>query len=150
LLGWWLMERSSLNAQIQDLKDQSKSWKDIADKAADVQEKTAQIEKWTVSDLCWLDELEVLSRKFPPAADAMVTKLNINPTLTGGELSLDGLAKSAATIKDIEQALSDPTRHVEGKGSREDEKVKPYSRGFSGSLIIDTVSPPSTPPKSRK
>ncbi len=111
-------------------------------KGANVQEVVAAIDKWTVSDVCLLDEIEELSREFPQANDAMLTKLTFGGNANGAEVGLDGLAKSAATIETMEQALRDPTRRVMGKNSSEDGTLKPYSWHFSGSLMINTNPPP--------
>jgi len=139
--GYHRMEYARLTKEVQELTEQSKSLDIAIEKAANVQKMADAIEKWTATDICWLDELEEVSREFPPAGDAMLVHLVLGqgPNSKGGSMTMEGLAKSPATIETMEQGLSDPTHQIDSHGSNVDDTIKPYSWRFNELLIINTV-----------
>ena len=150
--GYQRMEYARLTQETRELTDRSKSLDSAIEKAANLQKSADAIEKWMATDVCWLDELEEVSREFPPAGDAMLVHLVLGPgpNAKGGQMSMEGLAKSPATIETMEQGLSDPAHQVTSKSSNDDTTIKPYTWRFNDLLIIKTA-PPNTnktpPPK---
>jgi len=147
--GYQRMESARLRDEIQDLAAKSKAWDRGIEKAAKVQKQVDAIEKWTATDVCWLDELEEGSRKFPPAKDAMLVHLTLGsgPNSKGGQMTMEGFAKSTAVIEKMEQGLRDPARKVTSKNSNDDATVKPYTLHFNGSVVINTAPVNTAPVK---
>jgi Tfp pilus assembly PilM family ATPase/Tfp pilus assembly protein PilN len=141
--GW--LQRRWLNYKINQLLAESKQLDEEVANAENAKKAVAEIEKWAATDVVWLDEFYELSEKFPPAKDAMLTKLTVLPYAggrehtPGGEMQLEGLVRDHSTIETIEQALRDePHRRVEGKDSGADGSVSPYTWQFSSSLYISS------------
>jgi Tfp pilus assembly PilM family ATPase len=135
--GW--MESAQLADEIDYLKAESKQWDQATAQAEKLQGKVAEIERWASTDVVWLDELRMLSEKFPSAKEAMLTDLTLGGSAAkgGGEMKMAGFVRSPAAIDAIEQNLRDARHHVEGKGSREDPSTKGYSWRFDTSLFVE-------------
>jgi Tfp pilus assembly PilM family ATPase/Tfp pilus assembly protein PilN len=130
--------KSRLEDEIETLAQESKILDEKVAKAEKINQQVAEISKWTSGKIVWLDELRQLCVDFPPAEDAMLTQLGMAVSGgRGGELKLEGLAKTAASIDALEQGLRDKAHHVEGKGRSLDNSQKIYSWRFVSSLFVD-------------
>jgi Tfp pilus assembly PilM family ATPase len=140
--------RASLTQALLELTAKSAILDNELIEANKVQDMAKEIDKWTVTDVCWLDELERLCRKFPPANDAMLKKLIFGPgkNAKGGLITMEGLAKSPASISSMEQGLSDPTHQVTNNGNNDDKSISPYTVEFKDQLIISTAPPTAAKP----
>jgi Tfp pilus assembly PilM family ATPase len=142
-LGWGIWERQSIRWEIAEKRAQISELKKKNEESGKTKEIVDEIEKWTATDICWLDELEGLSRKFPPASEAMISKLEVASNQKGVEVTFSGLTRTAATIAEMEKRVNDPARTIEIKGSGEETKVKPYTWQFNGKLKINPSLPPA-------
>lgn len=137
-LGWGWMQRSALEADIRRLTVESKSWEAPLAKAEKAVKAAEEIGKWTASDVVWLDEFRELATDLPPQQQIMLTQLTASASaVRGGEIKIEGLAKSAADIDRLEEGLRDKRHRVEGKGRSLDDSQKGYSWRFVSSLLID-------------
>jgi hypothetical protein len=142
------IKRASLTQTILELTAKSAILNKELIEANKVQDMVKEIDKWTATDVCWLDELERLCRKFPPANDAMLKKLIIGPgkNSKGGLIAMEGLAKSPASILSMEQGLNDPTHQVTNNGNNDDKSISPYTVEFKDQLSIGTAPPTAAKP----
>ncbi|MGD0517067.1 MAG: hypothetical protein ABSA26_05980 [Thermoguttaceae bacterium] len=145
--------RANFTQNILDLTAKSATLDTELKEANKVQDMVKEIDKWTATDVWWLDELEQLCRKFPPANDAMLTKLSFGPgkLSRGGLIALEGLAKSQASITSMEQRLIDPTHQVTNNGNSENSKSNTqYSIEFKEDLSIIAASATTAKPATAK
>jgi len=144
------LQRWRLEGEIADLQRESKSLDKQVAAAAKVEQAVREIEKWTGTEVVWLDELRRLCEKLPSAEDVMLTKLILSLSSHGGEIQIDGLARTYAAIDEIEKSLhEDKSHHVTPGGTSQDDSTKPYARRFSVSVSV-IPGKLSTPRKSRK
>jgi Tfp pilus assembly PilM family ATPase len=134
--------RYSLGTEVTGLEGELQQLDVAVKKAEKAAGTVGEIEKWTATDVVWLDELCRLADKLPPAREAMLTELVAGPNERGGgEIRIEGLAQSATTIDQLEQRLRDKTHRVEGHGRAEDKSQKFYSWRFSSSLLVPPEEP---------
>jgi hypothetical protein len=136
VLGWWNVR--SLDAE---LRVQSAILQDTKKKALQgkpIVKKAQEIDKFTAADVNWLEELERLSTKFPPADDARADDLvaTAKQNTGGGSLVVQGLAKDTDTINEMELALRDKDRTVVGAGSKEDPKAKGLTWRYREEIVV--------------
>ena len=124
--GYVGAEFHALDAELLRLEKESQQWDTRLSGSGKIEQTVAELDKWLAGETIWLEELRWLSQTMPPATEAMLTQLQCASGPKGGELSLEGLARSVETITAMEQKLCDKTRHVVGKDKGEDTSRKPY------------------------
>jgi Tfp pilus assembly PilM family ATPase len=140
-IGYQRWDRSNLERDINDLNNQVLLLKRQNEDAAKLQKIVEEIDKWAATDVCWLDELELLCKKLPQASDAMLTQLDlVQGSIKGGQMTMQGLAKDSPMVGTMELNLSDPNHKVNDKGNTEDTKVNPYKWSFN---VISIITPPA-------
>jgi Tfp pilus assembly PilM family ATPase len=145
VVGWMWWTQSQLTVEIEDLARQSHALDAGVEKAQRTLQEVTEIARWTAAEIVWLDELRELCSDFSPAEDAMLTQLAMgNSGAQGGEMKLEGMAQTAASIDTLEQRLRDKAHQVEGKGRSLDNSQKVYSWRFVSSLLVKP-KPPSDP-----
>lgn len=111
----------------------------------------ASIEKWLATDVNWLDEFEVLSKRwrpepldsktYPVADDAVISQLvAFRPPgneAVGGRIALQAVARSPQVVATLEARLRDKSHLVQPGGGRMDNSVPGYLWAFP--LTIDVV-----------
>ncbi len=137
----------SLERQISSLtkeRDALQVTKEQAD--ARVAEVT-QIESWSKEEVNWLDELHELSQEFPPAEDAMLTRMRVSPQSGVSTMVLEGVAKESSTVFDIEKLINDE-RHVvkRGEGARPVDDAGPYRAFFNETITVRPAEAATKPP----
>ncbi|HEX5471745.1 MAG TPA: hypothetical protein VFW73_07645 [Lacipirellulaceae bacterium] len=145
-------ELAALQNQIRDVEAQADTYKDVTSQAA-------AINHWLATDVNWLDELEQTARRvrpkplsakdFPVANDAVLTQLTIGrPTGTdasGGRMTINGVAKSFAAIKGLEERLGDERHRVIPGSEKQDRTTVP---GYEWSFGVDVrVAPENSSSK---
>jgi Tfp pilus assembly PilM family ATPase len=105
---------------------------------AKLRQLTSAIHAWQGNEVVWLDELRGFSERFPPAQDAMVLRMQMNASPTGGGMMLfQGLVRDPSLIVHLEYALRDPCHAVQSRriqtGSRPDEQ---YTHLFDATIAI--------------
>jgi Tfp pilus assembly PilM family ATPase len=128
---------AELQNKIRDVEQQAETYKDVTAQAAIV-------ERWTATDVNWLDELEKTAKRvrpkplaakdFPVANDTVLTQLRIfRPTgvdAAGGRLDLQGVAKNSAAVKDLEDRLVDEKHRVIPGLGKTDKSIPGYDWSF--------------------
>ncbi len=129
---------AQLQSQIREAESRfNDSYKDITAQAAIV-------ERWTATDVNWLDELEktaklvrpkpLAAKDFPVANDTVLTQLRLfRPTgvdAAGGRLDLQGVAKNSAAVEDLEDRLDDDNHRVIPGLGKTDKSIPGYDWSF--------------------
>ena len=144
--GW---DRYDLNRQIAKLEKESK---ELAPKVTQTEKDVAAvtaIEKWTATDVAWLDQLHKLSEDFRPAKEVMLLDLTLDSYTPGGRMTLDGLAAGADSITAMEEDLrkkavqrKESRRVVETGSSEDDSEKSNYSRRFKLHVYVEPYVEP--------
>jgi Tfp pilus assembly PilM family ATPase len=130
-------ELAELQNRIREVESRAETYKDLTAQAAIV-------ERWTATDVNWLDELEktvkrvrpkpLAAKDFPAANDAVVTQLRINrPSgvgAAGGRLHIQGVAKNPGAVRDLEDRLGDEKRRVIPGPGKTDKAIPGYDWSF--------------------
>jgi Tfp pilus assembly PilM family ATPase len=145
VVGWMWWTQAKLTAEVARLANESRALDLRVEKAQRAVQEVTEIARWTAAEIVWLDELRELCSDFSPAENAMLTQLAMgNSGAQGGEMKLEGMAQTAASIDTLEQRLRDKAHQVEGKGRSLDNSQKVYSWRFVSSLFVKP-KPPSDP-----
>jgi Tfp pilus assembly protein PilN len=144
LAVWFWFGLASLDQEIDELTRKMALLDKQLKTSVVTDKEVAQIDEWAKTDVSWLGELEYLSQRFPPAADAQLMRLRFLPEKTGGRMELDGLARSAEALDQAEQNLRDTRHNVMGQGSHEEEKATRYRWRFGATVNVtpEENSPP--------
>jgi len=141
-LAWYGFEYSRLARQNQELDEQCRVWEGRAKQAERTRKSVAEIEKWTASDIVWLDELAHLSRRFPAAREARLRELTCAASGRNGTMELDGLAGSAEVISALREELQDQKHSLVPKGSGSTEEGGDYTWQFAATLFVEAEDSP--------
>jgi Tfp pilus assembly protein PilN len=128
--------RGWLNNRIEQLAKESEELDEELSQAEKDAKAVAAIEKWTATDVVWLDELRMLSEDFPPAKEAMLTSLTCSKGAPGGKMELKGLAENGETIGPMEEGLRNESRRVKVTGDGEDRSQKFYTWRFTSLVFV--------------
>jgi Tfp pilus assembly PilM family ATPase len=116
LLGiWWQLR--SLDAQIRTLQVQRTAQEKLAKSGAKPREDVAKLDRFAQADVTWLDELSLISQKFPASGTMLVEDLtaNHNPK-GGGKLTVSGVADQDGRIRETEDKVRDKSHSISGTG----------------------------------
>ena len=147
LFGW--LQLQGLEKEIGQLDQESKDLDDELARAPKVLDAVEEIDKWRSSDVTWLNELRWLSENLPKAEEVMLTQLQAGPSTQararpgtrGGELSLEGLARSVDTLGAMKKSLCDPQHDLVNKDMSADTSHKLYSLRFKCSVYVTPETP---------
>ncbi|HVT26825.1 MAG TPA: hypothetical protein VHE81_02295, partial [Lacipirellulaceae bacterium] len=153
-------ELEALQNRIHDVEAQTEAYKDVTAQAA-------AINRWLATDVNWLDELDETAQRvrpkpldakdFPVASDAVMTQLTIgrptglNPT--GGRMTVEGVAKSSAAVKDLEERLGDERHRVIPGSEKQDRTTVPgyeWSFGLEVRVTPDSGKPHTNPKAAKR
>ncbi|MCO6458500.1 MAG: hypothetical protein J5I93_24610 [Pirellulaceae bacterium] len=138
LLAFLLVQRLwSLDAEIAELKQQSRGLDKSVTWANERLTHAQLIEEFTQGDVSWLDELHRLSDRVLPPDEARVTKLNFSARPTGGRLTLEGYVAQSAYISALEERLRDKSHRVVGKGGAFDDLRPQFPWRFNETVTIE-------------
>jgi Tfp pilus assembly PilM family ATPase len=133
VLGYRSLQRRWVAGDIGRLSGEVKQQEKEVAKAKKAVGTVTAIQKWTETDVVWLDELYRLSTDFVPAKQAMLTDLRLTP----GKMTLEGLAARQTDVVELESGLDNPSRRVVNKGSGDEASNKFYSRQFSTEVYVE-------------
>jgi Tfp pilus assembly PilM family ATPase len=125
-----------LDARIERLAAESKSWDASVAEAALLEQSAEECTAWQGRQVMWLDELRLLSERFPESKDGMLTGLTLSAGEEGGQVQLDGLVRDVGVVSALESRLRDRQHSVSGNSRQEDETQPPYGWRFSSSMRI--------------
>lgn len=151
LLALWNLW--SLDSEAKKLAKELQAQTKIVDQGKAVRTKALELEKFSASDVNWLDELERLSQRFPTAEQARVEDLLAlsKANAGGGNLIVQGVADQPDTISSMESALRDSDRTVVGSGSKRDTRAQDLSWRYREEIIVHGPDGPvATGPGARR
>ncbi|NQU25106.1 MAG: hypothetical protein HQ567_27790 [Candidatus Nealsonbacteria bacterium] len=143
--GYGILEKGWVRDDIEALAKEMKHLDEQVIATEKARRAVDELKAWEATDAVWLDELYRLSKEFPVAKKAMVTKM----TLSGGsydtdgdgkkepvpKIRLEGLASSASSIGEVESELRE-LHPVKGGGSDPDDSNQFYERSFDEEVFI--------------
>lgn len=130
-------ENDKLAAELSKMKSNSKKIKE--QKAI-----AAAIAGWESRGVNWLEELQTFSEKFPSARDAMVLRMSLTPSRSGGgSITLSGLARDPTVVTNMELSLRDDTHEVETPRVQERAQENGYAWHFDTKINISQAKPDS-------
>ncbi|MEQ8785581.1 MAG: hypothetical protein RIC55_04750 [Pirellulaceae bacterium] len=132
----------SMDARIQELAQREEKLIEAEKTANQLIADASLLDAWNDGDVIWLDELRNLSKKYPPAQQAIITQLVAagGQREGGGRYFIDCAAASPDAITDIERRLRDARREVQGTGGATDDNKLGY--GWSFKKMV-TIKPPT-------
>ena len=123
LLGFLVMQWQlwGLDSQIKTLQKQRADQESLAKKGAKPRDEAALLDRYSQGDVTWLDELRLVSERFPPAGTVVAESVTATyDPKGGGRLIIDGVADQKERIAHIEQNVGDEQRSVSGNGAQLD------------------------------
>lgn len=139
LVGW--QSRCAIRDEVGCLEAASAALERPLARAEQIEKAAAEIDKWVAEDVVWLEQLRWLCESLPPAEDVMLTRLSLRPTTTGGEMDIQGRARTVETISVMEGKLRDSSHVVVGKDKGADSSQPPYTMNFRSSIIVKQETP---------
>ncbi len=134
LIVYGAIEYRRLDDEVLRLEDELKTWEARANQAAKLQKAAADLLAWQAGDQVWLDEFRWLSDRLPPAQEAMITQFQATSNSRGGEMKIEGLARSVDSIKAMQEKLRDGEHRLIGKETGEGGSQKEYPLRFNSSV----------------
>ncbi len=135
-MGIW-MHLHSLDVEIERLTTQSEGMDELVKRSEELWTDRVEIEQFRDGTVDWLDHLAALSNEYPPAEQAVVTRLNAS---TGdqqdGRLALDGYVTDSTVIDAIESELRSIGWQTSITDAQEDSRSKDFPWRFKQSVTI--------------
>ncbi len=95
------------------------------------------VEKFTDSDITWLDELYGLAERLPPPEDAILTQIRVGVRQpSGAQITLDGYTREPEQLPTLREGLRIPGRSVASTGSSADPKAKHHKWRFKETVLL--------------
>jgi hypothetical protein len=93
---------------------------------------------WKESEIVWLDELRELSLQLPPSRDLLIHRLTIASSRSGGGgvIDLQGVARTANVIAQIDRQLHGPYRTVSSRRVGDRPQDRDYSWVFERTINV--------------
>ena len=126
-----------INKKNKALSQELAKLKEATPKAAKRAEVINAIGSWTQRDLNWLDELRDLSIRCPGPRDAVVLRMSMRPSQSGGGMvSIDGLVRDPKVVIKMQQQIRDQYRRVRSPTIRERRLERDYTWYFDASIAV--------------
>ncbi|MDA1051622.1 MAG: hypothetical protein O3C40_14230 [Planctomycetota bacterium] len=137
---------SSLDAEIEAVKEASAAMKDEAEEANTSIAHARSVEHFLASDITWLDELYAMAKQLPPPEDAIFTQLNMNTRQpSGAQIVLDGFTREADQISELRDSLRSDDRRIASTGTSNDPRREDYTWRFKETVLLTktiSIDPP--------
>jgi Tfp pilus assembly PilM family ATPase/Tfp pilus assembly protein PilN len=131
---WW--QCGSLDAQIDDLRQEAASWDKQIESLKAIDKAALAVQNWQGANASALEELEWLSTSLPPSQDVMLTKLQLTQHPLNASATFTGYAKSSDAMKAMDKNLSQPPHQLSGKSNVAQAAEKSYSFQFNKSVLL--------------
>lgn len=156
VLGWLAygqLQRFMLRSELGGLESRLNARKIEAENAKKLATAVGRIEEWRYTDLPWLDVLDRVSRKFPPAKEAKANSVTLlaKTSKAGqrGEIKIEAIAATPETITAMQQQIGKLyNASVSDEGV--DDHWQYYKKKFSLAVTIDRDMPNLPAPKQEK
>lgn len=97
----------------------------------------ASVRDWKAADVVWLDELRDLSLRLPPSRDLLVQRMTISGGRSGGGvIEMQGIARNAAVIAELDRTLHDEYHTVSSKRVSDSPQGNGYSWIFERTISV--------------
>ena len=127
---------SGLDAAIARATSQLAQLDRLVEQVREIDRQVEPLQRWSASDIVWLDELQRLSQHFPPPQDAMLTGLQVIPHGDSSALLMQGRARDHHVIDGLEQRLRDENHAVIPEMSQQEDGHSPYTWHFKSSMDV--------------
>lgn len=131
-------ELADLRSEIDTVKQGAKQYDKVVTSAD-------AVDRWTATDVNWLDELEMTAQRvrpkpfsakdYPVNDDVVITQLTLfrppGNNANGGRINMQAVAKSEAAVPVLENRLRDDLHSVLGGSGQQDASVAGYNWAFS-------------------
>jgi hypothetical protein len=134
LFVYGVIEYGRLQDEVGYLESRVKDWEGRAAQVAKLKKTADDIQAWQAGDAVWLDEMRWLSDRLPPAQEVMLTLFQATSTARGGEMKIEGQAKTLDSLKAMQERLVDSGHRLIGKETGEGGSQKEYPLRFSASV----------------
>jgi Tfp pilus assembly PilM family ATPase len=131
---------NSLDDEAADLRAESARLKKQVTEAEKVRKEEALVQSFLDHNINWLDELDSLSQKLPPADEVLVTQVNFTVQPHGADVKLEGYTSKPTQFQDIEQRLRVADRTVSTNPKPDDFKRDKYQYGFAEIVKVPPLS----------
>jgi hypothetical protein len=119
---WWQLR--DLDSRISTLQTQRNKQEKLAKQGAKPRDDAAKLDRFTQSDVTWLDELRLVSEKFPAPGAALVEDFSANyDPKGGGKLTVAGYVDQEGRIREMEGKIRDPAHAISGSGAQFDPEA---------------------------
>jgi len=140
LVGWLTWRQlANLDGQIQLLEKSNETLRQSVQAAQQSVARTDRIDTYLDGDVIWLEELERLAEKIPPAEQLILKQISAvsEPRRGGGRLTVSGVVTSPQVIEQMESSLRDETHRVIGDGASQMETSDAYGWQIRETIVID-------------
>tara|TARA_R110002049_G_scaffold72490_2_gene187172 strand:+ start:198092 stop:199819 length:1728 start_codon:yes stop_codon:yes gene_type:complete len=144
LLGFLAYRQfSTLDTQIETLKNANASQADFVAAAKVSLAQTEAVDVYLDGGVNWLDELRTLASEMPPADKMIVRTISAvtdQRTKGGGRIVLSGAVTQTDVIEQFEQSVRDESHQVAGEGTKVLDTDDAYRLGFREEIVIPAES----------
>jgi len=142
-------ELAQLDSEIEELTAELKALDEPVKRARVRMADVARIEEFVQGDYGWLDEIQRLSQQLRSGDQVVLTQMLFSVrSPSGGQLILDGNAKTLADLEQVQAALRESHRVVLSKGGQEDPRQPVYRWQFKETVELPprivAISPAAT------
>ena len=129
-------EWSDINQHNVELTRRLRELNATTKKAADENKLIDAVRNWRARDVVWLDELRDLSLRFPRARDAVVLRMSMTFSQSGGAIDLEGLVRDPKIVVNMEGQVRDQYRKVVSRRVQERKLERDYTWLFETSISV--------------
>ncbi|MCS7237654.1 MAG: hypothetical protein NZ899_05210 [Thermoguttaceae bacterium] len=122
--------------EIRQLQDRLKSLEARDRQLSQLEQKVNELSAWEGESVNWLDELYRLASKLPGSEELMLRQIKGTAVAGGGQIEIDGVARSLEAIQKAELDLQDDTHAVAGKSKNELASGKHYRYEFRSTIRV--------------
>jgi len=128
---------SSINSDNRALASQLKELKLTARKAVTQKKLIEEIVAWNGREVNWLDELRDLSIRFPGSRDAVILRMSLRPSQSGGGvIDMEGLVRDPKVVMNMERQIRDEYHRVRSPRITERAIERDYTWLFETSMAV--------------
>lgn len=122
--------------EIRQLQERLKMLEARDRQLAQLEQRVNELSSWEGESVNWLEELQRLTVKIPGSEELMLRQIKCTAVAGGGQIEIDGLARSLEAIQQAELSLQDATHAVAGKTKNELPSGKHYRYEFRSAIRI--------------
>ncbi len=126
----------ALREEIRTLQSRQKALETREREVAQLEQRVEEIASWDGESINWLDELFRLATRLPGSQELMLRQIKCTSIVGGGQIELDGVARSLEAIRQAEVGLQDATHAVAGRSKNELPSPGHYRYEFRSAIRI--------------